>query len=67
LPSIALKLTARLELRCSTAEPPANARLPLIFSTQQWLDRMDKALTSSRVSTVHGVVLHFLQEGSRAA
>jgi len=35
LPSIALELTARLELRCNTAESPAIARLPPICSMRQ--------------------------------
>jgi len=53
---MALELAARLELRCSTGESPIIARLPLIFSTRQWLDRTDNLPFGWRVSTVHGVV-----------
>jgi hypothetical protein len=59
LPSIALELTARLELRCNTAQSRAIARLPPICSTRQWLTETGIVPFGKRVSTVHGVVFDF--------
>jgi hypothetical protein len=57
---------ARVELRCGTAKSLTIARLPLICSTRQWLDRMDMVPFGWCVSTLHGVVFHFLHEVAAA-
>jgi hypothetical protein len=63
LPSIALELTARLELRCSTAEAPAFARLPPICSTRQWLTERTLCRSANAFLLCMGLFFTFLQEG----
>jgi hypothetical protein len=62
LPSIALKLTARPELRRSTAESPAIARLPLICSTRQWLAERILCRSANAFLLCMGLFLIFLRE-----